>query len=56
MAGEKRALQAEDLFRLTMVGDVAISPDGGTICFVQTTMDRESNAYRSDLWVVPRRG
>ena len=53
MADEKRALRAEDLFRLTMIGDVEIDPEGKTICFVQTRMDREENAYRSDLWMVP---
>ncbi|MFN8537523.1 MAG: S9 family peptidase [Thermomicrobiales bacterium] len=56
MAGGKRALLAEDLFRLTMIGDVAVSPDGTTICFVQTRMDRESNSYLSDLWMVPSGG
>src|SRR5436190_22714411 len=52
----RRRLQADDLFNLTMVGDVAISPDGQSICFVQTRMDREANEYRSDLWVVPAGG
>jgi dipeptidyl aminopeptidase/acylaminoacyl peptidase len=52
----RRRLQADDLFKLTMVGDVAISPDGQSICFVQTRMDREANEYRSDLWVVPAGG
>jgi dipeptidyl aminopeptidase/acylaminoacyl peptidase len=56
VAGEQRALVAEDLFRLNMIGDVAVSPDGGTVCFVQTRMDRESNSYRSDLWIVPAGG
>ncbi len=52
----KRGIRPDDLFRIAMIGDVAISPDGGTICFVRTTMDREENAYRSDLWVVPSAG
>jgi dipeptidyl aminopeptidase/acylaminoacyl peptidase len=56
VAGEKRALVAEDLFRLAMVGDVVVSPDGGAICFVQTRMDRESNSYQSDLWMAPSGG
>src|SRR5919199_3537955 len=52
----RRRLRADDLFSLTFVGDVAISPDGNTICFVQTRMDREENDYRSDLWIVPAAG
>src|SRR5215467_8429069 len=58
MAGEtaRRPVRADDLFALTFIGDVAISPDGATICFVQTRMDREENEYRSDLWMVPTNG
>ncbi len=52
----RRRLRADDLFALTMIGDVAISPNGEAICFVQTRMDREANAYRSDLWIVPAAG
>src|SRR5919199_1353186 len=52
----RRRLRADDLFSLTFVGDVAISPDGNTICFVQTRMDRQENEYRSDLWIVPAQG
>src|SRR5919202_1584107 len=52
----RRRLRADDLFSLTFVGDVAISPDGNTICFVQTRMDRQENEYRSDLWIVPAAG
>jgi len=53
---EKRSVRADDLFNLTFVGDVTISPDGATICYVQTRMDRAENVYRSDLWVVPTDG
>ena len=55
-SGSKRPVRADDLFRLTFVGDVAVSPDGTTVCFVQTRMDRETNEYRSDLWTVPATG
>lgn len=53
---EKRPLQPEDLFNLTFVGDVTISPDGGTVAYVQTRMDRGANEYRADLWAVPAAG
>ena len=52
----RRRVRADDLFSLTFVGDVAISPDARTICFVQTRMDRQENEYRSDLWIVPAEG
>ncbi len=52
----RRPVQPDDLFNLTFIGDVAISPDGGTICYVQTRMDRETNEYRSDLWTIPATG
>lgn len=56
MSAEKRGVRPEDLFQIEMVGDVAISPDGAAICYVQTRLDREDNAYLSDLWVVPAGG
>lgn len=52
----KRALRPDDLFNLTMVGDVTLSPDGERICFVQTRMNRETNSYDSALWIVPADG
>jgi len=51
-----RGIQPEDLFRIAMVGDVAVSPDGAAICYVQTRLDRETDAYLSDLWLVPSAG
>ena len=52
----QRPLQPDDLFNLTLVGDVTISPDGGTVVYVQTRMDRGANEYRADLWVVATAG
>jgi dipeptidyl aminopeptidase/acylaminoacyl peptidase len=52
----RRPMRADDLFSLNFVGDVTVSPDGRTICYVQTRMDRETNAYQSDLWAVPVSG
>ncbi len=56
MAATKRGVIPEDIFRIAMIGDVAISPDGATVCFVQTRLDRPENAYLSELWVVPTGG
>ncbi len=55
-ATTRRPMCPDDLFNLTFIGDVAISPDGRTICSVQTRMDRETNEYRSDLWTIPATG
>ncbi len=55
-AQSPRGIQPEDLFRIAMVGDVAVSPDGAAICYVQTRLDRETDAYLSDLWLVPSAG
>ncbi|MGN6671974.1 MAG: hypothetical protein ACTHMA_01660, partial [Thermomicrobiales bacterium] len=52
----QRPLRADDLFRLTLLGDVAVSPDGQAVCFVQTRLDRAANEYQSDLWIVPAGG
>ncbi|MGN6811444.1 MAG: S9 family peptidase [Thermomicrobiales bacterium] len=52
----QRPLRADDLFRLTLLGDVAVSPDGQAVCFVQTQLDRAANEYQSDLWIVPAGG
>ncbi len=53
---ERRPIRPDDIFRIAMLGDVAISPDGQTICYVQTKMDRENNAYSSNLWIIPTNG
>ena len=47
-----RPVQAEDLFHIAMVSDPQVSPDGATVVYVLTTMDRDENRYRSDLWTV----
>src|SRR5258708_2257784 len=52
----RRPVRPDDLFQLTFIGDVAVSPNGPTVCFVQTRMDREATEYRSDLWTVPASG
>ncbi len=45
-----------DLFRLTLVGDAQISPDGSRVAFVRTRMDEEQDRYRSTIWIVPVAG
>jgi dipeptidyl aminopeptidase/acylaminoacyl peptidase len=47
-----RALELDHLYRLQLVGDPQLSPDGTRVVFVQTVADRESDENRSSLWLV----
>ena len=51
-----RPMTPDDLYAITWLSDCAISPDGATVAFVQTRMDREEDTYRSAIWVVPTDG
>ena len=53
---DRRRLTPEDLYRLTFVGDPQLSPDGALVAFVYTTIDREGDRYRSQIWTVPADG
>ena len=46
----------EDVLAMKTVSDVAISPDGKRVAYVVTIRDREANANKSDIWVVPTDG
>ncbi|TJY42595.1 S9 family peptidase [Cohnella pontilimi] len=52
----KRAIRPEDLFELKAVSDPQISPDGSTIAFVETTMDRDTNRYVSRIRILSASG
>jgi len=43
----------EDVYELAWAGDPRISPDGTTVAFVITRVDREANDYRSAIYVAP---
>ena len=47
----KRAIEREDLYRLKVVGDVAISPDGNRVAYVVKSLDKEKNDYVSNIHV-----
>ncbi|NEE02758.1 serine hydrolase [Phytoactinopolyspora halotolerans] len=51
-----RRLTADDLFRLEVPAQPAISPDGSTVVYVLTSADREADENRSALWAVPSTG
>ena len=48
-----RRLELDDLYRLPLVSDPQISPDGRQVAFVVTTADREKDVNRSRIWIVP---
>lgn len=47
----QRFITAEDLLAFTWVSDVQLAPDGSRVAWVQTTIDREKNEYRSHIWM-----
>jgi len=50
--GQTRPLETADLFRLTGVSDITVSPDGTKVAFVVTRMDSSENSYKSDIELV----
>lgn len=49
MASEARRLQAEDLFRFRLAGDVTMSPDGALAAYVVKGAQAEQNDYDSEI-------
>jgi len=52
----KRPLEANDLYRLRLISDPQIAPNGSRIAFVLKTMDEGKNDYISNIHVVDRNG
>lgn len=52
----RRPIAIDDLYNVTLVADPNISPDGRWIAYVATTVDREGNGYRSNIWMVDAAG
>ena len=48
---KRKPVEVKDLFRLRMVSDPRISPDGRSVAFVHTTFDYEKDEYVSDIWM-----
>src|SRR5439155_20071668 len=55
-AAQKRGVTADDYFAFRALGDPHFSPDGATIAFVVTTVDRRQNRRHSAIWTVPADG
>src|SRR5574341_1278174 len=52
----KRPITVDDLFKIKLLGDPQVSPDGKTIAFVRTETDFEKDKYHSHIWLVPSEG
>lgn len=48
----KRSVTAEDIFRLTHVGDVVMHPDGQRLAVTVSRMNAEENLYQSHIWMI----
>jgi dipeptidyl aminopeptidase/acylaminoacyl peptidase len=46
-----RAITSSDLYRFRWVEDPQISPDGQKIAFVVRFIDKETNTYKSSIWM-----
>ncbi|MDQ2744972.1 MAG: S9 family peptidase [Chloroflexota bacterium] len=46
-----RPMDVDDLYRLILVGDAQIAPDGSKIAYLTKRLDREKNDYVSAIWL-----
>jgi len=53
---ETRAVRADDLYRLRLITDPQISPDGRRVAFVLSQMDQEKDDYVTNIYLVDREG
>ncbi len=55
-ASAKGPVRAEDLFRLSLISQPIISPNGGEVAFVVSRMNGPENRYDSNVWIASSRG
>jgi dipeptidyl aminopeptidase/acylaminoacyl peptidase len=48
---KRKPVGIKDLFKLRLVSDARISPDGRRVAFVHTAFDYEKDEYVSDIWL-----
>jgi dipeptidyl aminopeptidase/acylaminoacyl peptidase len=53
---QRRSLEPTDLYRLRLLSDPQIAPDGSRVAFVIKQMDEEKNDYVSNVYMVDREG
>ena len=46
-------MRPEDVYAVTGVGDLRVSPDGTHVAYVVNWIDREANSYRAAIWLAP---
>ncbi|MCJ7486655.1 MAG: S9 family peptidase [Candidatus Aminicenantes bacterium] len=51
-----RPIAFDDFISIKRVTDLQLSPDGSSIAYVVTVMDKAANRGASDIWLVPARG
>jgi dipeptidyl aminopeptidase/acylaminoacyl peptidase len=56
MPDTRRPIEIDDLYNLIFVADPNISPDGISVAWVATTVDRDNNGYKSSIWIAPSDG
>ena len=52
----KRHIEAQDLYRLQLIGDCRLSPDGKHVVFAVKWVERKTEKKYSNLWLVPTDG
>jgi dipeptidyl aminopeptidase/acylaminoacyl peptidase len=48
----ERPFNVHELIAMDRIGDPQVAPDGEWVAFVVSSLDREANRRRSDLWLV----
>jgi len=48
----KRLIEAGDIFKIQLVSDPQVSPDGSTVAYTVTELDEKENRYRTAIWLV----
>jgi dipeptidyl aminopeptidase/acylaminoacyl peptidase len=48
----KRPIEIEDLFRIRLVNDPQVAPDGRRIAYTVTELDEKDNRYRAAIWLL----
>jgi dipeptidyl aminopeptidase/acylaminoacyl peptidase len=55
-AQTRKPLTFDDFIKIKRLSDVRPSPDGASLAFVVTEMDKEDNRGNSDVWLLPSKG
>ena len=56
LVAQTRGVTADDYLSFEFLADPHFSPDGSTIAYVVTTIDRKQNRRHSDVWTTPADG